>query len=150
MLESAATIVVPVDFSAASERLLQEAAHLAALYQADIHLLHIYQDVFSVLSMRTFDLNEDVVEQVMIKELREKCDALLESANVKVPVVVVMRKGETAEEILEYVDEVHADLIVVATNARSGIEQFFIGSIAQRIVRYAPCPVVTIRAASID
>lgn len=150
MLESASTIIVPVDFSSASEPLLREAAHLAALYGADIHVLHVYQDVFSVLSMRTFDLNEDVVEEVMIKELRAKCDALLDRVEFNVPVNVVMRKGETAEEILDYVNEVSADLIVIATNARSGLEHFFIGSIAQRVVRYAPCPVVTLRAASVS
>jgi len=149
MLESARTIVVPVDFSAASETLLREATHLARLYGAGIHLLHIYQDVFSVLSMRTFDLNEEVVEQVMIKELRAKCDELLSAVETDIPITIIMRKGETADEILEYVDEIKADLIVVATNARSGLEEFFIGSIAQSIVRSAPCPVITIRAAAV-
>jgi nucleotide-binding universal stress UspA family protein len=149
MLESVRTIVVPVDFSPASETLLREAAHLARLFGADMHLLHIYQDVFSVLSMRTFDLNEDVVEQVMIKELRAKCDELLSAVETDVPISVVMRKGETADEILDYIDEIKADLVVVATNARSGLEEFFIGSIAQRIVRSAPCPVVTMRAAAL-
>jgi len=148
MLESASTIVVPVDFSAASKTLLSEAGNLAALYGAEIHLLHVYQDVFSVLSMRTFDLNEEVVEEVMIKEMREKCDTLLDSVYISVPVTIVMRKGETAEEILDYISEVKADLAVIATNARSGFEHFFIGSIAQRVVRSAPCPVVTIRAAT--
>ncbi|MDT8322995.1 MAG: universal stress protein [Bacteroidota bacterium] len=150
MLESASTIVVPVDFSSASAPLLREAAHLAELYGADIHMLHVYQDVFSVLSMRTFDLNEDVVEEVMIRELRAKCDALLDNLDTAVPVTVIMRKGETADEILDYVNEVKADLVVIATNARSGLEHFFIGSIAQRVVRYAPCPVVTLRAASVS
>lgn len=149
MLESASTIVVPVDFSSASVPLLREAGYLAALYGAEVHLLHVYQDVFSVLSMRTFDLNEEVVEEVMIKELREKSDALLESVDVRVPVTVVMRKGETAEEILDYISEVDANLVVIATNARSGIEHFFIGSIAQRVVRSAPCPVVTMRATTV-
>lgn len=148
MLEHASVIVVPVDFSAASVPLLQTAANLARIYGADIHLLHVYQDVFSVLSMRTFDLSEEVVEQAMLREIEEKCDVLLRAAEVDVPIVRILRKGETAEEILAYVEEAGADIIVVATNTRSGIEHFFIGSIAQRIVRYAPCPVVTLRAAA--
>ncbi|MBN1448115.1 MAG: universal stress protein [Bacteroidetes bacterium] len=148
MLEHASIIVVPVDFSAASVPLLRTAGNLARIYGADIHLLHVYQDVFSVLSMRTFDLSEEVVENAMLREIEEKCDALLLAADVDVPIVRILRKGETAEEILAYVEEAGADIIVVATNARSGIEHFFIGSIAQRIVRYAPCPVVTLRAAA--
>lgn len=150
MLESVSTIVVPVDFSSASESLLRTAVNVAARYGAEIHLLHVYQDVFSVLSMRTFDLSEEVVEEHMLKEVHEKCDALLAAVQTDIPIRRVVRKGETAEEILDYVEEIKADLIVIATNARSGIEQFFIGSIAQRIVRYATCPVVTFRAAAIN
>lgn len=146
MLKRASTIVVPVDFSVASVPLLRTAANLARIYGATIHLLHVYQDVFSVLSMRTFDLSEEVVEQVVLKEIEEKCSSLLGEANIDVPVERELRKGETAEEILAYVKEVNADMVVIATNARSGLEHFFIGSIAQRVVRYANCPVVTLRA----
>jgi nucleotide-binding universal stress UspA family protein len=146
MLDTVSTIVVPVDFSDASGMLLRTAMNVARSYQAEIHALHVYQDVFSVLSMRTFDLSEEVVEGVMLKEIEEKFDALLGALPSDVPVRRVLRKGETAEEILDYVKETGADLIVIATNARSSIEQFFIGSITQRIVRYAPCPVLTFHA----
>ncbi|MBE0642629.1 MAG: universal stress protein [Bacteroidetes bacterium] len=146
MLESVSTIVVPVDFSNASETLLRSAINVARAYDAEIHLLHVYQDVFSVLSMRTFDLSEEVVENVMLKEIETKFDQLLTSVPCGVPVKRVLRKGETAEEILDYAKETATDLIVISTNARSSIEQFFIGSITQRVVRYASCPVLTLHA----
>ncbi|PLX28623.1 MAG: hypothetical protein C0600_09530 [Ignavibacteria bacterium] len=147
MLESVSSIVVPVDFSGASVRLLQSAVHIARLYKAEIHLLHVYQDVFSVLSMRTFDLNEDVVEAAIIKEIGERFGSLLDAVPIEdLRVNTSIRKGETDEKILEYVKDIGADLIVIATNGRSGIEEFFVGSIAQSIVRCAPCPVITIRA----
>ncbi len=146
MLESVSTIVVPVDFSDASETLLRSAINIARAYGASIQALHVYQDVFSVLSMRTFDLSEEVVENVMLREIDAKFDQLLGAVTTDVPVTRVLRKGETAEEILDFVKEIHADLIVIATNARSSIEQFFIGSITQRIVRYASCPVLTLHA----
>jgi nucleotide-binding universal stress UspA family protein len=146
MLESVSTIIVPVDFSDASEILLRSAINIARTYSAEIHLLHVYQDVFSVLSMRTFDLSEEVVENVMLSEIHTKCDRLLESVQPDVPVIRVLRKGETAEEILDYVKESNGDMIIIATNARSSIEQFFIGSITQRVVRYASCPVLTLHA----
>lgn len=146
MLESVKTIVVPVDFSDASETLLRSAMNVARAYGAEIHLLHVYQDVFSVLSMRTFDLSEEVVENVMLSEIHTKCDQLIAAVAPDVPLTRVLRKGETAEEILDYVKEISADLIIIATNARSSIEQFFIGSITQRVVRYASCPVLTLHA----
>ena len=150
MLDTVRTIVVPVDFSSASASLFQAAINLARIYEADIHLLHVYQDVFSVLSMRTFDLSEDVVEEALVKEIGEKFGVLLEAAPADISVNTSIRKGETDEKILEFVRETGGDLIVIATNARSGIEEFFLGSIAQSIVRCAPCPVVTIRAAHSD
>jgi universal stress protein A len=150
MLESVSSIVVPVDFSDASETLLRSAINVARSYGAEIRLLHVYQDVFSVLSMRTFDLSEEVVENVMLKEIETKFDQLMQSIPSDVPIARVLRKGETAEEILDYVKEIDADLIVISTNARSSIEQFFIGSITQRIVRYASCPVLTLHALEAD
>lgn len=146
MLASVSVIVVPVDFSDASPVLLRAALNVARTYGAEIHALHVYQDVFSVLSMRTFDLSEEVVENVLLKEIGEKFDRLLADLPADVQVRRVLRKGETAEEILDYVEESKANLIVIATNTRSSIEQFFIGSITQRIVRYSSCPVLTFHA----
>ena len=151
MLESVTSMVVPVDFSRASAPLLQSAVHIARLYNAEIHLLHVYQDVFSVLSMRTFDLNEDVVEAAIVKEIGERFGELLKSVPADdLRINTSIRKGETDETILAYVGEIGADLIVIATNGRSGIEEFFVGSIAQSIVRCAPCPVITLRAGNSD
>jgi nucleotide-binding universal stress UspA family protein len=110
----------------------------------------VYQDVFSVLSMRTFDLSEEVVEEAMIKEIGKKFGSLLEAIPTDLRINTSIRKGETDEKILDFVKEISADLIIIATNGRSGLEEFFIGSIAQSIVRCAPCPVLTIRAATND
>lgn len=142
-MESVSTIVVPVDLTEAAEPLLRSALNVARTYDATLHLLHVYQDVFSVLSMRTLDLKEESVEKVILKSIHDACDELMTTVKPDVPVIRALRKGDTADEILRYVSDVDADLIMIATNARSGFEQFFIGSIAQRIVRYAVCPVLT-------
>lgn len=65
MLERVSTIVVPVDFSAASVPLLRAGANLASIYGASILMLLVYQDVFCVLSMRTFNLRGEAVEQTV-------------------------------------------------------------------------------------
>ena len=122
------------------------AGNLARTYGASLHLLHVYQDVFSVISMRTFELTEEVVEQVLRKEIEAKFDLLLQHVHSDTLVTHEMRKGDIAEEILDCAQAQNVDLIVIATNARTGLEHLFIGSIAQRIVRSAHCPVLTCRA----
>lgn len=150
MFDSIRTILVPIDFSLAAGTSLRLAANLAKHYNASLHLLHVYQDVFSVLSMRTFELTEDVVEAGIRRELEARFEELLQSVAVTVPVTHELRKGDVAEEILDCASGIHADAIVIATNARSGIEHLFIGSIAQRIVRSAAIPVITCRAGAAD
>jgi universal stress protein A len=146
LLDTIRTILVPVDFSEASLQALRMAGNIARTYGATIHLLHVYQDVFSVISMRTFELTEEVVEQAIRLEISGKFEALLNEVHPDTTVLREMRKGDTADEILDYAQTRHMDLIVIATNARTGLEHLFIGSIAQRIVRSAPCPVLTCRA----
>ncbi len=150
MFESIRTILVPVDFSEASLCALRLAGNLARTYGASLRILHVYQDVFSVISMRTFELTEEVVEAVLVKEINQKFDELLGAVSLQVPVVRETRKGDVAEEILECAQTTAADVIVIATNARTGLEHLFIGSIAQRIVRSASCPVLTCRARTED
>jgi universal stress protein A len=144
------SILLPVDFSPASGTSFRLAANLAQRYGASLHLLHVYQDVFSVLSMRTFELTEDVVEAGIRAELEAKFEELLASVAVDVPVTRELRKGDVAEEILDCAASIQADVIVIATNARSGLGHLFIGSIAQRIVRSAAIPVITCRAGAAD
>lgn len=146
MLETIGTIVVPVDFSDASQLALRTALNVARRMHSTLHVLHVYQDAFSILSVRTLDLTPEAVERIMLKEIHERFDALIDGLGADVPIVTVARKGDTAESILEYSNEIAADLIVIATNARTGLEHIFIGSITQRIVRTASCPVLTCRA----
>ncbi len=150
MLASVAVIVVPVDFSDASAPLLRTAINVARVYNAEIHLLHVYKDIFSSLSMRSFELSEEVVEQAVIGQLETQFDRLLESVPTDVPLRRVHRKGETGDEILAYVKESHADLIVIATRTRTGLGQLFIGSITQRIVRASRCPVLTLNTFDVN
>jgi nucleotide-binding universal stress UspA family protein len=144
MLASVSVIVVPVDFSDASAPLLRTAINVARVYGAELHLLHVYQDIFSALSIRSFELSEEVVERAVIERIETKFAQLRKAVPTDVPLRCVHRKGETAEEILAYVAEEHADMIVIATKTRTGLEQLFIGSITQRIVRAARCPVLTL------
>lgn len=145
MLERVSAILVPVDFSVPSRIAMETAANLAAKYGAELYILHVYQDVFSVLSMRTFDLNEEVVHNEIVATVEAQMDELLSSVHLDVPYHRAVRKGPTAEQIVAFAREHSMDLIVITTNARSSFEEMFIGSVTHSVVRNAPCPVLTCR-----
>jgi universal stress protein A len=141
-------ILVPVDFSQASHNALGLAGDIACIHNASLHVLHVYHDVSSIISLRSFELKEDIVERELRNTVEKRFTALLESLPLSVPVTHEARKGDVSEEILACAKERDIDLLVIATNARSGLEHLFIGSVAQKIVRSAQCPVLTCRAGS--
>lgn len=146
MLENIQRILVPVAFDFFSKEELITAQNLAQQHQAELHILHAYQDVFKVLSMRTLDLNKQQIEDTIHAEVNRRLQELIDSVQLSVPYTKVTRKGDTADQILAYAKENSIDLIVMSTHGRAGFESFFLGSVTQRIVRYAQCPVLTLRA----
>jgi nucleotide-binding universal stress UspA family protein len=62
------------------------------------------------------------------------------------PLVATVRMGHVAQTIVDYAKDVGADLIVMGTHGRTGLAHFIIGSVAERVVRMAPCPVLTVGA----
>ncbi len=146
MLDRIHRILVPVGFDAFSEEELRTADTLAGMYNAEIHAFHAFQDVFKVLSMRTLDLNMQQIEDSVHEEAATRLRELIESLQLRAPVVQAVRKGDVVEEILDYTRRENIDLIVIGTHGRAGIEHFFLGSVTQKIIRYAGCPVLTLRA----
>ena len=142
------SILVPVDFSAASARALASARDLAAAFGATIHLLHVFETPLAMgafMDMYT-PAPDDYVESLATRA-RAQLEALLteqERTGGRAAVVAV-RMGMPADEILQYVREHGAiDLIVLATSGRGRVARLMMGSVADRIVRSAPCPVLTV------
>jgi nucleotide-binding universal stress UspA family protein len=141
------SILVPVDFSAASERALASAREFAAAFGATIHLLHVFETPLAMgafMDMYT-PAPDDYVEN-LATQARAQLDALLtETERTSGMVVVAVRMGMPADEILQYAREHGAiDLIVLATSGRGRVARFVMGSVADVIVRSAPCPVLTV------
>ena len=140
-------ILVPVDFSAASERALASAREVAAAFGATIHLLHVFETPLAMgafLDMYTPAPDEYV--ESLAAQARAQLEALLtEKERTSGMAVVTVRMGLPADEILQYVREHGAiDLIVIATSGRGHVARLMMGSVADRIVRSAPCPVLTV------
>jgi nucleotide-binding universal stress UspA family protein len=139
------TILVPSDFSACSESAVRYGLELARRFDAHLHLLHVVQDpATQPWAAEGFAL--PLVETV---EQWRKDARLRLAAAVPLPdaarVTCVATVAEPTDEILRYASAHAVDLIVVGTHGRSGVSHFLLGSIAERVVRRAPCPVLTVR-----
>jgi nucleotide-binding universal stress UspA family protein len=140
-------ILVPTDFSAPSNAALTLAKRMAAMSGASLHLLHVLED-----SMTTAAAAVGVYAPTA--ELREKwlegARSLLstqltpeEQASFRSTEVVMF--GAPARTIVEHAKAHDIDLIVMGTHGRGGVEHMLIGSVAERVVRSAVCPVLTVR-----
>ena len=137
-------ILVPLDFSSASMEALDYAVWLAKQFHAAIHLLHVYppDEASSVASAghRLFESAE------AIERLNEELTGIhRKHAPTFRPDNCHIRRGRPYEEIARLAREIDADLIVLSTRGHSGLKHLLLGSTAERVVRYAPCPVLIAR-----
>ena len=144
-------ILCPVDFSDLSLNALRTAIDLASTFQAELHLLHVFEG-YDAMS-----LNPEIALTPMpewLVKLREVCHeklAALPSPDLAAlcPTLVrAHREGPAIHEILDYAAHQKIDLIVLSTHGRTGLKHLLMGSVAENIVRSAPCPVLTIRGTS--
>lgn len=139
-------ICCPIDFSDASRAAMEVAADLARRNGATLHLLHAYP-----IPGYTFPDGSVVASPKMMQELDEGAKRHLEewrdeAVRLGAPTVDVVKAiGEPAAEIVSYAAAQGVDLLVLGTHGRSGLEHALMGSIAERVVRKARCPVLTVR-----
>ena len=140
------SILVPIDFSVHSKNALKYAVPMARKFGAAIHLVYVVEPTIYPADLGFGQVVLPGVED----ELRQKGGAELQSLIRKeigraVPASWVVRTGNPHQEILREADERGVDLIVVATHGHSGVEHMLFGSTADRVVRHAKCPVLTVR-----
>ncbi len=144
-------ILIPTDFSSPSEEALDIALELAALFDAELHVLH-------AVVLHADDPNDPAHHFPDVEELRRRLEriadermssALERRTSAAARVVRSQRRGiSTAPVVLEYAEEIDADLIVMSTHGRRGLEHVLLGSVTEEVVRLARCPVLTVRAGS--
>lgn len=141
-------ICVPTDFSPQSEHALLYGLTLANFFKAELHLLHIVEDIGPVLAsaegMDTVTAAEILAS--VEKSAREQLQSLPPADwKADVPIVRSISHGVPFHEITRYAKTQQIDLIVMGTHGRSGLKHFLMGSVAERVVRSGPCPVLTVR-----
>lgn len=142
-------ILVPIDYSPHSRAALRQASDLAVEFGASLDLLHVIEEplhpafyntgVFSI-----YDIQPDI--EVRAEEhLRE---LYRDASETSVEVRYHVMPGHAAREIVRFAEERRSGLIVTSTHGLTGIEHLLIGSVAEKVTRMAPCPVLTVKPAS--
>jgi len=140
-------ILAPTDFSDNSTRAVRYAAELAAKFEAELVLLHVVQDLALVLpdavmptAVATPNLDD------MIAAAKTGIANLVGSLHLsELNPMAEVRVGSPATEIVAAAADLKADLLCVSTHGRTGLAHFLLGSVAEKIVRHAPCPVLSVR-----
>jgi nucleotide-binding universal stress UspA family protein len=140
-------ILVPVDFSSHSAHALEIAIELAKTFQGKLHLLHCYSinvgaiSPYGLVIPESFDRDIRDAAQRQLAQWQERATSQKVEAETEVSPVF------PSEAIANTAERIGADLIVMGTRGLSGVKHVLLGSVAERTVRIAPCPVLTLKSA---
>lgn len=143
-------IVTPIDFSDNSRLIADSSAFMASRYGAALNLVFVVQNFedysgFFVPQMHVPNLEDELMhgaEDRMEKFIEEMDPVIKEFGVTEVSHKVLM--GDVAEQIVDFANEIGADMIIMGTHGYKGLEKIMFGSVADKVVRSALCPVTTI------
>jgi nucleotide-binding universal stress UspA family protein len=139
-------ILVPTDFSAASDAAFRYAGEIAARFGGSIHMLHVIEEpiVTGALGTEVFLPDAQVHEQLRTDAERQIDERLPAPLRARLKASSDIALGPTAGTIVSVAEEYGADLIVLGSHGRTGMAHLLLGSVAESVVRKAPCPVLTV------
>ncbi len=145
--EAIEKILVPVDFSAPSRAALRVARELAAARGATLQLLHVVEEAI----VPDFYMEGRVYKPLYSDDFRKRAVAALgvfaqEVGGPDVPMEAFALDGKAIHEIVEFARERGSDLVVISSHGLTGLAHLLQGSVAEKVARMAPCPVLTLRA----
>ncbi len=141
------TILMPTDFSDLSVAALPLAMDLAEKYSAELHCLYVVEEpqIYSSLEMGSVAIptSGELMESAKTRMERFGQEYLANAPHGFTTKVVV---GHAASEVVNYANEVGADLIVMTTHGYSGVKHMMLGSTTEDVLRHADCPVLSVRS----
>lgn len=143
-------IITPVDFSDNADMIAQSAAYTAGKFGAALYLVFVVQNFEDYSGFFVPPVNLPNLEEELLKSAQQRMDEFIaekEKDFQEAGVTAVHTKvltGDVSEEILSYAKEIHCNLIVMGTHGYKGLERIMFGSVADKVVKNACCPVMTI------
>jgi universal stress protein A len=147
MMVAIKRILVPTDFDICSTSTVRYAAELAEKFGSELVLLNVVQDLALAMpdAVMPTPVPAPVITQ-LIDAAKTGLANLVTSENLsRFNPKLEVRVGSPAGEIVATANDLKADLVCIGTHGRGGIAHFLLGSVAEKVVRQAPCPVLTIR-----
>ena len=134
-------VLVPVDFSENSKKILEAAGYFSGKCQAQLHVVFVVQSFDDYSGFFVPHMPVAKFEEEMVQAAEEKMvNFLAGQKNIESKVLV----GDVAEEIIHHAEESAIDMIIMGTHGYKGIEKVLFGSVAEKVVKTASCPVLTI------
>jgi nucleotide-binding universal stress UspA family protein len=141
-------ILVPTDFSETSDEALRYARTMAETFGASIHLLHVFEDPYIVgtLAPEVYGAVPEELRESALRAAEQHLDERVKDARARgLTCESEMLMGAPASAIAEQATQKGADLIVMGTQGRGGVAHLLLGSVAEKVLRTAPCPVLIVR-----
>ena len=140
-------ILLPTDFSPFADHALTYAVSFAKEYDAKLYILHVIEDLAHVSYFEVFQvpMPANFIQDVEASAKAQIDKLLARDTLADIDKECVIRRGVPFVEILRAAAALEVDMIIIATHGRSGLKQMFFGSTAEKVVRKAPCPVLSIR-----
>jgi nucleotide-binding universal stress UspA family protein len=143
-------ILVPIDFSDNSKKALRYALPLAEKFNAGITVIYVVEPAVFPSDFGFGQMSFPDVEKEMYEKAEAELRQIVADLNTKVKVKPVIKSGIPFVEVTTFASDEQADLIIIATHGRTGVEHILFGSTAEKIIRKAPCPVLVVRAEEHD
>lgn len=143
-------VLCPIDCSEGSKVALEYALFVGKHFNAKVHVLHAWHVAHHVrpdLSVWMEAHGQQPISKVVALEAKAETDRFLSSvaASADAALEVHVLEGEPAATIVTFANDHKSDLIVIGTHGHTGLVHFALGSVAEKVVRRAPCPVLTVR-----
>ncbi len=139
-------VLVPIDFSDYSKSALKYAVNFVKHFEAQLILVYVVEPV---IYPPDFSMGQIAIPSVDVEMDKRAVEELNKLANQEIPgeikVKSIVKTGKPFIEIIETAGEEDVDLIIIATHGHTGMEHILFGSTAEKVVRKAPCPVLTLR-----
>lgn len=139
------TILAPIDFSDYSKNALKYAAEFAKGFNAKLYLLYVVEPMIYPADFSMGQIAIPSTDIDLHRRAEEELVNLAKTIDAGLEIETLIRTGKPFVEINETAKEKDIDLIIIATHGHTGVEHLLFGSTAEKVVRKAPCPVLTLR-----